>query len=235
MEGIVGQFLKIASAVSGGVVLLLCFILIPSEKWDSVTLFAVLMLASSVVISIWAPSSIIGWGKSEVGTITSIGISSFILIYYVFMSIITLGFGIIGVDRTYVWATGVFTLGSTIVGLLISREAVSYSDVTFPDIQDSEHSFKNIKLKLEELLSTSGPEFKNKLNHISEMLIYAPSDLKGSDLSENKLLKSLIDTDLTIAMNTNNITEFDETIRKIESEIEKRAIYLKGSRTRTQH
>jgi hypothetical protein len=228
----VGTYLKIASVVSAVFVLIVSFLILPNDTWDNATIFGVILLASSVALSLWAPAGLLAWGKTEVGTIASVGISGSVLLIYTFLSLLTVFLGAVGIERKYVWATGLIAVSWVIIGLLISKESIGHLDKSFTDYSPAKDSLKEIRNQIELIQAKSKPEFYDDIAGVVENLKYSASDLSDISVQNNDIILHIINEELRPAIEVENINAIKAACVKINQEIDGRNRLILSNRTK---
>jgi hypothetical protein len=224
-------FFQIGGIAAAITVVGLAFVLIPSGAWDTATLASTLVLASASGIGVAAPQILMGYGTSRTGTLSSFGISGFVIAGFFFLALVSFIQSIIGVDHSYVWATSVAAVGWAAVGFAISRGAISYVDAEFPDVHKV--SFPMIaQAELSSIKSERGGQFDAEINQLIDAIRFAASDSDNAAIEEQNQILLLINNELNQAIITNDSEEFGKAFSRIRQLLTRREGKLKDARSR---
>jgi len=224
-------FFQIGGVAAALTVIGLSFALTPPGTWDPATVVSTLVLASAAGISVAAPQVLLGYGRSRTGTLSSVGLSSFVITGFFLLALVSFIQAITGVDRSYVWATSVAAIGWFAVGLAISRGAINYVDSEFPDV--SKVSFPSTaQIELSALKSRSDEQFVADIERLADAFRFSASDVKSAATEENDQILLIIKNDLNQAILTNNMLAFGESVSRIHQLLITREGELKEARGR---
>lgn len=226
------RFFKFAAAAVAVVIILLAVVIVPHGSWDTAAIIGTLLLASAAAIPFAAPSLITGWGKSETGSLATIGPSAFILTGYFLLSAVTFVLAITGADRTGVWIAAIIAAGWLVVGILMTKGSVRYLDRNFPDNPGVVANRATIIAELSGLKSNCPEQFVGDLDRLSEKIRYAASDLPHTIPTENDAILALVRNDLSSSCRDNNIEDFRKALMTIQEIISNRDVRLGAARSK---
>jgi hypothetical protein len=229
MGASMGIYIKIAGAVAALVTFGICAVLVAPEVWDNATIASILALSTAAWLTVSAPPSILGYGGSRTGTLASVGINGFVLSGFIIFGVISFIMAMKGIERSYVWASTIFSFGWLFIGMLISREALNYLDKSFPD---QEHLSFNIvaQNELNALLKDCKNEFTNDIQQLIEKMRFASSDLGGKTNKINNQIILLIRDDLNQSIQQGNRGHFNVVLLKIRHLLKLRDSQLSNER-----
>lgn len=223
---------KYAGAAAALVVILLALILVPNSSWDAATIVALVLLATSVALLLAIPKSLTGHGKTEVGSLSAIGLSGVVLTGYFILSLAAFAFAAFGMNRTFVWAAVVISGGWLVIGSLVSRGSVQYLDNVFPDKTQSITTRSMIMAELSAIRSNCPEQFADNLDHLLEKIRYSASDLSDVSSAENDSILALLSGDLRTSCHANDPSAFRKSVLEIEEKISGRDVRLKAARSK---
>lgn len=224
-------FFQIGGVAAALTVIGLSFALTPPGAWDPATVVSTLVLALAAGIGVAAPQILLGYGRSQTGTLSSVGLNGFVITGFFFLALVSLIQAISGVDRGYVWATSIAAIGWFAVGLAISRGAINYVDSEFPG--ESKVSFtSNAQDELSSLKSKSDGQFAADIERLAEAIRFSASDVKGAATEENDRILLVIKNDLNQAVLTNDMPAFGDSVLRIHQLLIAREGKLKEARGR---
>jgi hypothetical protein len=223
---------KYAAGAAALVVILLALVLVPKSSWDAATTVALVLLATSVALLLAIPKSLTGHGKSEVGSLATIGLSGVVLTGYFILSLAAFAFAAFGMNRTFVWADVVISGGWLVIGSLVSRGSVQYLDNAFPDKAQSVTTRSMIMAELSAIRSNCPEQFADNLDHLLEKIRYSANDLSEAPSAENESILALLTGDLRTSCRANDPSAFRKTILELEEKISGRDVRLKAARSK---
>jgi hypothetical protein len=187
----VNEIFRYAAAAAALVVILLALVLVPNSSWDGATIVALILLAASVALPLAIPKILTGHGKSETGSLATIGLSGVVLTGYFILSVGTFALAVSSVDRTYVWAAVILSGGWLVIGSLMSRGSVQYLDKAFPDKTPNLPTRSMIMAELSAIRSSCPEQFADNLDHLLERIRYSASDLSEASSADNEQILAL--------------------------------------------
>ena len=226
-------FFKYAAVAAAAAVILLAIVLVPNNLWDAATVVSLLLLALSVAISLAAPSFITGSGNSEVGRLSTIGISGFVLVAFFVLSLASFILAATGTTRTVVWAAIIVSAACLAIGSFITRGSVAYLDTAFPDRNDTNKTSRSkIMAELSIIKSTCPAQFTGDIDRLLEKLRFSASDLSDVASNENGEIFDLLTGDLKLSCRNNDPTLFQRSVLELDEKISTREFNLKAARSK---
>ena len=226
------EFFKYAAGAVALVVVLVALVLLPSSAWDGVTIVALILLAASVALPLAVPKSLTGFGKSEAGSLATIGLSGVVLTGFFILSVGAFALAVSATNRTFAWAAVIISGGWLVIGSLISRGSVQYLDKAFPDKSQSIPSRSMIMAELSVIRSCCPDQFADKLDRLLERIRYSASDLSEGPPVENERILALLTGDLGTSCRNNDPSAFQKALLEIEERVSAREARLKSARSK---
>ena len=226
------QFFKFAAGSASAVVILLAIIVVPKESWDAAMIVALLLFSSSVALPLAAPQLLTGHGKTETGSIATIGLSGTVVIVYLILAFSAFLLAAYGISRTIVWAAIVVSAGWLIIGSLITRGSIHYLDRVFSENTSGQPTRSLIMAELSAIRSSCPAQFASDLDGLLEKLRFSASDISGTNSVENENILGLLRGELTASCKNSDPSAFQKVYSELEARLSVREAHLKAGRSK---
>lgn len=226
-------FLKYAAVAISLTTVALALVVIPKDTWDAAIVVSLLLVALSAALPLAAPKIVTGHGRSEVGSLASIGFSGITFMIFLLLAVCAFLLAIYNKDRTLAWGAIVISVGWLLVGVLISRGSVGYLDSAFNYAKPNGISRTDLIQELAIIKASSPASFVSRIETLYEKLQYAGSDLADAVASENMKLLSILKEEITSSCLNNDEIAFEKACSNFNQELSKREISLNLQRTKS--
>jgi hypothetical protein len=187
---------------------------------------------SNAALPLAIPKLFTGHGKSETGSLATIGISGVVLSIYFILSASTFALAAAGISRTLVWTAAIVSGGWLIIGSMVSRGSVEYLNQAFPDKVLSSRTRSIMMTELSIIRSGSPTQFAGELDQLLEKLQQSASDLTEVASADDESIIALVRGDLKTSCRNNDPNLFQQTVATLKERICAREIRLKAARSK---
>lgn len=223
------HFFRYAAAAAALVIIVLAIVIAPTNAWDAANVVSLFLFALSAALPLAVPKLLTGHGRSETGSLATIGLSGLILAIYFILAAGTFGLAMAGIERTSVWVATIVSSGWLIIASLVSRGAVHHLDQTFPNNQTNSTTRSAIITELAIVRSSAPAQFLGELDRLTDKLQYGANDIAEISSTDNASIMAAIKTGLRDSLHNADPHSFDQISKDLEEKIAAREIRLKAA------